>query len=255
MIVFHLEGIVSARHQLAHYVNSAIRPLNFQVIPGTSPDPAVKTFIPARKTIAAARKAGLTVGAYVDKHHSEPGATQDAVQAMIKLGGLTDDCDVVCEIGPGTGRYAEEVIRALRPGAYEIYETARDWMPSLRELPKVVVRPADGHTLAATSDQSVDLVHSHKTFVYLNFYVVVGYMAEMARVVRPGGVVAFDLVTEPCLDEETVGRWAKDGTIYHPAPRDWVLDFMRRRGLELQGSHLIPLPPGKAELLVFRREG
>jgi hypothetical protein len=26
----------------------------------------------------------------------------------------------VCEIGPGSGRYAEQVIEALHPGAYEI---------------------------------------------------------------------------------------------------------------------------------------
>ncbi|MCW2936109.1 MAG: hypothetical protein JWM19_7071 [Actinomycetia bacterium] len=133
-------------------------------------------------------------------------------------------------------------------------DTARDWLPTLRQLPNVVVRPADGHTLAATPDGSVDLVHSHKTLVYIDIYVVVGYLAEMARVARPGGIVAFDLVTEPCLDERTVGIWAEEGTIYHPAPREWTVGFLRRRGLTLLGSHFTPLPPGKAELLVFRRE-
>lgn len=34
----------------------------------------------------------------------------------------------------------------------------------------------------------------------------VGYLREMARVVRPGGVVAFDVVTENCMDETVTER-------------------------------------------------
>lgn len=244
---------MSLKYAVAKRVNNAVRPMGFQVVRGFSTDPAIRTFISARKTIAGARREGLSVGAYIDKYNAEPGATQAAVRELIKIGELTEACDVVCEIGPGTGRYAVEVINALHPSTYEIYETARDWMPTLRQLPNVVVRPADGHTLASTPDQSVDLVHTHKTFVYLEFFAVVGYLAEMIRVVRPGGVVAFDLVTEPCLDERTVALWAKDGTIYRPVPREWVLQVLRKQNLELLGSHFTPLPTGRAELLIFRR--
>lgn len=173
---------------------------------------------------------------------------------MLDLSGLVGKCDVVCEIGPGTGRYAVEVINALHPRAYEIYETARDWLPTLRQLPNVVIRDCDGHTLTQTPDRSVDLVHAQKLFVYVEFYVMAGYLSEMARVVRPGGTVAFDIVTEPCLDEDTIRNWAREGTIYRPVPRAWTVQFMRRRGLTLRGSHFTPLPPGEAELLVFRRD-
>jgi phospholipid N-methyltransferase len=231
-----------------------IRPLNAQVIWGTSTDPGIKTFIPARKTIAAARKAGLSVSSYIDQTYVEPGATPDAVQALLKLADLSAGCAAVCEIGPGSGRFAEEIIEALHPSAYEIYETARDWLPTLRQLPNAVVRDCDGHTLSQTSDASVDLVHAQKVFVYLAPHVSIGYMAEMARVARPGGAVAFDLVTEPCMDERTVRTWTREGTIYYPFPREWTVEFMQRRGLTLLGSHFTPLPPGQAELLVFRRD-
>jgi SAM-dependent methyltransferase len=224
-----------------------------QLIYGTTPDPAVKTYLSARQTIRAAARAGLSVGAYLDREHAEPGSTPEAVRAMIKIGGLTEACDVVCEIGPGSGRFAVEVVEALHPGSYEIYETARDWLPSLRQLPNVVVRPADGHTLAATPDASVDLVHSQRTFSYIEPYVAMGYMAEMARVAKPGGVVAFDVVTDPCLDERTTEQWVTTGSIHHMISREWVIQYLGRRGLELLGSHFTPLPPGKAELMVFRR--
>ena len=246
---------MSYRAKLGKQINDVLRPLHVQLVSGTSADPAIKTFIPARKTTAAAQKAGLPLGAYIDRTFAKPGATPETVEAMLKLADLHDKCETVCEIGPGSGRYAEEIIAALCPGRYEIYETARDWLPRLSQLPNAVIQECDGHTLSRTADSSVDLVHAQKVFVYLEFCVMAGYLEEMARVVRPGGTVAFDIVTEPCLDEETVRTWARDGTsIYRAVPRTWALEFLQRRGLTLRGSHFSPLPPGAAELLVFHRD-
>jgi SAM-dependent methyltransferase len=246
---------VSIRAKLAKPLNDALRPLHVQLVSGTSPDPAVQDFISARKTIAAAQKAGLPLGAYIDRTYSQPGTTPNTVKAMLDLAGLRDNCERVCEIGPGSGRYAEEVIAALHPDAYEIYETAKDWLPHLRTLPNAVIRDCDGHTLAQTASASVDLVHAQKVFVYLQFYATAGYLEEMARVVRPGGAIAFDIVTEDCLDDKTIEAWTRRGTIYHPVSRVWVVEFLQRRGLTLCGSYFAPLtPPGITELLVFRRD-
>jgi phospholipid N-methyltransferase len=244
---------VSVRARLAKLLNDALRPLRVQLVSGSSPDPAIRSFLSARKTIAAAQKAGLPLGTYIDRTFAEPGATPDTVKAMLELADL-HECQTVCEIGPGTGRYAEEIIAALHPGTYEIYETARDWLPHLRKLPNAVIRDCDGHTLSQTVSASVDLVHAQKVFVYLEFYATAGYLEEMARVVRPGGAVAFDIVTETCLDDKTIEAWTRPGgTIYRPISRVWAIEFLKRRGLTLSGSHFAPLPPGTTELLVFRR--
>ena len=128
-------------------------------MPGTSPDPTIKDYIPARKTLAAAQKAGLSVGAYIDRTFAQPGATPQTVQAMLKLADLGDKCRTVCEIGAGSGRFAEEIIPALSPDRHEVYETASDWLPWLSKLPNVVLQDCDGHTLSRTPDGSVDLVH------------------------------------------------------------------------------------------------
>jgi SAM-dependent methyltransferase len=247
---------VSIRTKLAKPVNDVLRPLHVQLVSGSSPDPAIQDFIPARKTIAAAQKAGLPLGAYIDQTFAEPGTTPNTVKAMLELGDLHDKCETVCEIGPGSGRYAEEVIAALHPDTYEIYETARDWLPYLRKLPNAVIRDCDGHTLSQTSSASVDLVHAHKVFVYLQFYATAGYLDEMARVVRPGGTVAFDIVTEASLDDKTVEAWARHGTFYRPVSRVWAVEFLQRRGLALRGSSFAALPhaQGNTELLVFHRD-
>ncbi len=242
---------MSIRSSLAKPVNDMLRPFRVQLVAGTSSNPAIKDYLPARKLIGEAGKAGLPLGAYMDQTYAKPHATPDTVRAMLELADL-DVCDTVCEIGPGSGRYAEEVIAARHPARYEIYETARDWLPWLSQLPNAIMHDADGRTLAQTPDHSVDLVHSHKLFVYTEFFATAGYFEEMARVVRPGGAVAFDIVTEDCMDDETIRQWVEVSSFYRPVPRVWVIDFMKRRGLTLCGSHFPPLPPGTAELMVFR---
>jgi hypothetical protein len=83
------------------------------------------------------------------------------------------------------------------------------------------------------------------------------YLDEMARVLRPGGVAAFDLVTDDCLDAVVTKTWLTEpgrATIYTMAPRSWTIDFLAARGLQLLGNHFVPLSGGQTELLVFRRQ-
>ncbi len=245
---------MSIRTKLAKPVNNLLRPLHLQLVSGNSADPAVKDFIPARKTIAAAEHAGLPLGEYIDQTFVQPGATSQTVNAILELGDLHSAGVTVCEIGPGSGRFAEKITEALNPRRYEIYETARDWLPRLGQLPNAVIQECDGRTLSGTASGSVDLVHAHKVFVYLEFHTTAGYLEEMARVLRPGGVAAFDIVTEDCLDDETVAEWVRTASFFRPIPREWVSGFMQRRRLTLRGSQFVPLPPGRSELLVFGRD-
>lgn len=245
---------MSLRTAIRDGLNISLRPFGVQVIRSHSTDPAIKPFISARKTIAASRRAGIPVGEYIDRTYSKPGATDQTVKAILRLAELTGPVERVCEIGAGSGRYAEKIIDALHPMVYEAYEPKRDWQPHLRMLPNVVTPHCDGHTLAATESMSVDLVHADKVYVYLPFITVVEYLDEMTRVVRPGGVVAFDIVSERCLDEQTLEHWRQHGTIYLPVPRDWVIDRLGTRGLSFRGGCLVPLTEGRTELLVFRRE-
>ncbi|MFG3257546.1 class I SAM-dependent methyltransferase [Streptomyces sp. NPDC048172] len=235
-------------------VNRVLRPFGVQVVRGHSDDPAIQPYVSARRTRAAARRAGVSVEDYLDRWSAAPGATAETVDALLRLADLGEHVERVCEIGAGSGRYAARVIAATHPDTYEIYETAEDWLPHLRSLPNMVEQPTDGHTLSATATESVDLVHAHKLFVYIPLVVTLGYLDEMARVVRPGGAVAFDVVNENCLDDAMTKNWVSSGaTIYGMISRTWLLDRMAQRGMSLLGSHFIPLSGGQTELLVFRR--
>jgi hypothetical protein len=244
---------MTAMHSARVLVNMCLRPLGLELVRAGSHDGAVHAYIPARKTMAAARHAGLSVGDYLDQTYAEPGATARTVESMLELSGLSAPVNTVCEIGPGSGRYLEAVAAALHPKTYEIYEPAKDCARHLPDLPSVITRDSDGRSLPATATGSVDLVHAQKVFVYLDFATLVGYLVEMARVVRVGGCVAFDVVTEPCLDDTTVATWVSHGSFFRPVPRAWLIEFLQHRGLTYLGHHVAPLPPGCTELLVFRR--
>jgi hypothetical protein len=123
---------------------------------------------------------------------------------------------------------------------------------NLRTLPGALVQPSDGRTLASTATASVDLLHAQKVFVYLDFATMVGYFSEMIRVARPGGVIAFDIVSERCLDDEILEMWVNVGhTLHRPIPREWVVDYFRRRDVTFIGDHRAILSGGKSDLLVF----
>ncbi|MFG1813698.1 class I SAM-dependent methyltransferase [Kribbella sp. NPDC049174] len=250
---------MSVKDRLQVGVNGVLRPFGVQLVRGFSTDPLISPFLPARQTIKRATAAGLSVGDYLDNYSSEPGATADTVSAMLAASGLSEAGAVgkVLEIGPGSGRYTSRVIMALRPQTYDVYETAPDWVRYLRgEFPELTFHPADGHTLASTGSSTVDLVHAHKLLCYIPFVTAVCYLDEMARVVRPGGTAAFDLITDDCMDSQMTKTWLAEpsrGAIYSVAPRDWVLQFMAQRDLELTGSHFVPLSGGRTELLVFTR--
>ena len=245
---------MSMKRLLADGTNNALRPLGVQIVRGYSADTGVKSFVSARKTIAAARHDGVPISDYIDAHNAEPGTTAASVETMLKLADLDKTVSRVCEIGPGTGRYAEKVIAALQPNVYEMYETARDWLPHLRRLPGAKMQAADGRTLGSTASASVDLVHANKVFVYIPLVTTVGYLQEMARVVRPGGAAAFDIITEDCMDESVTNCWvAQNATIYSMISRQWTVDLLDRRGLSLLGSSFASLTAGRTEMLVFRK--
>jgi hypothetical protein len=215
-----------------------------------------RDFIPFKATLAAASAAGLSVPDFVDQVHNRPGATSEAIEQMSELGVFSGAIEHVCEIGPGSGRYLEKVLRFCQPSRYEIYETADEWADWLVRQYNVVRQPTDGRTLSATASGSVNLVMAHKVFPSIPTIITCGYLEEIARVLRRSGVAVFDIVTEDCLDDETLAAWYATGLAPGPypavMPRRFVVELLERRGLVLIGSFMVAMRPGHTECLAFR---
>ena len=180
--------------------------MNLKLVRTNVPYTDYRDFIPFKQTLDGARKAGLSVSDFVDAMNKS-GATQETIDQMIALGVFKGKIDRVCEIGPGSGRYLEKVIQICEPVYYEIYETAPEWENWLVQKYNVTPQPTDGNTLTDTPSNSIDLVQAHKVFPGQPTLTTCRYFDEMARVVRNGGKVVFDIVTEECLGDDILANW------------------------------------------------
>lgn len=216
-----------------------------------------KDYIPLKDTISNAKKAGLSVGDYIDLTHNVPGATQVTIDKMRELGVFETKIERVCEIGPGSGRYMEKTLQIVSPTYYEIYETSQEWQDWLVKEYDVVPQPTDGRSLAATPDKSIDLVHTHKVLPGQSSLVILNYLKEMGRVVKPNGKVVFDIVTEECMDEATLEKWFEGGGGYQSYPclmaKQYAIDFLINQGLSFDGSFVVEMKPGVTQYLIFTK--
>ncbi|MEQ1649753.1 MAG: methyltransferase domain-containing protein [Hyphomicrobiaceae bacterium] len=219
----------------------------------------VANYIPFERTLEAATALGLSIGDYVDTvMNGVPGSSRQTIEKMAACGVFDAQVKTIVEVGPGTGRYLEKTVEIARPQLYEIYETAGAWSNYLTEKYAVVHQPTDGYSMGATADRSVDLAHAHKVFSTVPFLVTCSYFREFARVVRGGGWVVFDIVTERCLDAEAMETWVtapgiRNGSYPAVFPRDVAISFFQSSGFELIDSFILPMPPGTTELLAFKR--
>jgi hypothetical protein len=207
-----------------------------------------RRYIPFKHTMAAARAAGLAVGDYIEAQYDVPGAARNTLIRMQDLGVFVKPAERVCEIGPGSGRYLRETLKMCGPESYEVYETATDWAKWLVREYGVTLRPTDGRSLAYTPSDSMALVHAHKVLPVVSFLSACRYVREMARVVRTGGKVVFDVMTEDCIDAEVLQRWLDSGTgfSHYPGimPRSFVTALLARLGLRCDGEFVESMKPG-----------
>ena len=217
-----------------------------------------KYYISFQETLSEAKKSGLSVGDYIELKYNVPGTPQFTIEKMSELGVFDSPIKNICEIGPGSGRYLELVMKLCTPDSYEIYETAPDWKERLVKEYKVTAHESNGVSLAQTSSNSIDLVHSHKVLQGLSFFNVCSYFNEMARIVRFNGMVVFDILTEECLDEVYIENWIssanmEDQWIKTMVGRDFAIKYFSNKGLSYIGGFIAHMKPGITQYFVFKK--
>lgn len=125
---------------------------------------------------------------------------QDLQQILDVLGAEVTETDVVLDIGCGVGR----LTRALSASAREVYglDVSAEMLERARQinadLTNVHWVHGDGCSLAPIPDAGVDACVSHVVFQHVpDPRITMGYVAEMGRVLRPGGWAAFQVSNDP----------------------------------------------------------
>lgn len=98
-------------------------------------------------------------------------------------------CDVMLEIGAGGGRFTE----VLLPKCKKLIavETSPTMLELLRDRfagdERLECQLVDGRGLGKVADESVDAAFSYGVFVHLQHWDMYHYLAELRRVLKPGG--------------------------------------------------------------------
>jgi SAM-dependent methyltransferase len=241
----------STAHRIASAINALLQPLGLKLV---RKEPFSYQFISVRWVIQEAGKRNLPVREYLAKLWDHAGREKEMAERLTEFGVFESPVKKVCEIGPGTGMGLRAVLQCCRPERYEIYETARDWRDWLVQEYGILACAADGARLASTLSDSVDLVHAHGVFVCTPFLTTIGYLAEMARVTKPGGFLVFDVLTENCFPLEALQRWF-DSPHRYPVfiGRQFAAEFLAGAGVDMKAAFLARHGEGQSEYLVFRK--
>lgn len=98
-------------------------------------------------------------------------------------------CDVMVEIGAGGGRFTEVLLPKCR--RLIAVDTSPTVLEQLRERfaddARLECQLADGQGLGQIDDQAVDAAFSYGVFVHLQHWDIYNYLAELRRVLKPGG--------------------------------------------------------------------
>lgn len=127
----------------------------------------------------------------------------DAVDAILgELGIELRAEDTLVEIGCGVGRLTRALAR--RAAHVIAVDVSKEMLARARELnprlENVTWLHGDGESLRGVGHTSVDGCFSHVVFQHLpDPELTLGYVREMARVLRPGGWAAFGVSTDPAV--------------------------------------------------------
>jgi SAM-dependent methyltransferase len=97
--------------------------------------------------------------------------------------------DAIVEIGPGGGRFTEILLPKCR--TLHAVDTSPKMIEALRERfgadERLVYHVGNGLGLDMLGDESVDAAFSYGVFVHLQHWDIYNYLAEVKRVLKPGG--------------------------------------------------------------------
>jgi SAM-dependent methyltransferase len=142
----------------------------------------------------------------VERFWAEGRRNLDAVLGAV--GAYLRPDDVALDIGCGVGRLTR--VLAERTAHDHAIDDSAEMLEQARELnshlTNVTWHHGDGTTLHPVEDGSIDAVVSHVVFQHIpDPQITLGYVAEMGRVLKPGGWAAFQISNDPGLHRPTIG--------------------------------------------------
>jgi SAM-dependent methyltransferase len=113
---------------------------------------------------------------------------------------------VVFELGPGTGRLTRHLIgRVGRVVLADYSPLVRRWLAGYLEgKGSFEIHAAIGASAPSVPSATADCAFAHGVFEHLDFDEMFWFLADMDRILKPGGIVAFNF--DSLVEAESIGR-------------------------------------------------
>lgn len=167
------------------------------------------------------------VRAISDQDSDESFETSGIVDAEGLAPFLPPDCRFL-EIGCGIGR----VLQHMAPRCREVHgvdisaEMVKRGQERLAHLPNVHLHHGNGYDLALFDDVSVDVCYCAFAFQHMPRTTVFNYLVEIHRVLRPGGVLRFQVPNILRDDQFTAFQYfSRPWFVLHPYPMNFYTQF------------------------------
>jgi SAM-dependent methyltransferase len=168
-----------------------------------------------------------------------------------------DSGDTVLDIGCGLGRLTRPLAtRVANVAALDISQEMLSEAKRLnQELSNVQWIHGDGSSLRPVEDASIDLCISHVVFRHIpDPAITLGYVQEMGRVLRPGGVAAFEFSNDPTPHQGRLRLRDRLASMLGRAPRGVTNDAWLGSSIELPALEEVAAQAGmQVERLVGER--
>lgn len=197
---------------------------------------ANNSYIGAFETVQNAKNLNLSVTDYLEKIWNQQGDSKRLIFNLKKLGFFEENATLL-EIGAGSGRYVEHIVKNFQPKVIYSYEIALDWCVYLNDEYKNVLisRNTNGFDLSFENDSTIDNLLAHGVFVYLPLLHTYKYFSEIVRVVNKNGLIAFDIYCDEDWNLDTIQTWSENGNHLYPViiNKQTVIDFFIKNNFRL----------------------
>ncbi|MCM1251243.1 MAG: class I SAM-dependent methyltransferase [Clostridium sp.] len=142
-----------------------------------------------------------------------------------------------------------KLIEKFEPTRYEFYEIEKklaEYIIENYQYPycQMLSQEADGRSLKATADESVDLVFASNIFSLITYDNAYRYLLEMIRICKKDGYVVFDMHTEDTMTESVLSNEQNPANTWRIFPQKVIEDIFGKRKMKLICKFKNTMVPG-----------
>ena len=136
---------------------------------------------------------------------------QATLDAMLTPENTPGQVKAICEVGGAWGSTMKYLIERFKPEKYFNYEIDGGYAKWTADTFGSITMPTDGETLSGMDDSSIDIVACKDVLPWVPPLKAFSYFSEFARVVRPGGIVFFNVLVAEKVTKERAARLLNEG--------------------------------------------